>query len=199
MPYINTLEQTFGHSYNDLIMLFPNASVTLGLNFEQYQWYDDTTPPDFEDNQYLQEQFPEIVDNKLSQVWKVITIPEEEYSVKLQAIKNEQKEKINNWRLLANKSYFVHLGKKIACDDLSWRDLTGTNDEITNLGRLPDLWPGGWKTMDNSYIPITTIEDWKAFYSAMYATGVNNFIKAQQLKAAVDSATNIKTILEIVW
>lgn len=199
MPYLNTLENSFGHLHNELVRLFPNKEVTLGLDFEKYQWYDDVVAPAVNDDQYIQELYPELIDGKLTQVWSVVTIPEEEYALKLQTIKNEQKEKINNWRLSANKSYFVHLGKKIACDDLSWRDLTGTNDEITNLGRLPDLWPGGWKTMDNSYIPISTIEEWKAFYSAMYTTGVNNFIKAQQLKTAVDLATSINKVLEIEW
>lgn len=199
MPYLNTLENSFGHTHNELVGLFPNKEVTLGLDFEQYQWYDDIVPPAINDRQYLQEQYPESIDGKLTQVWTVITIPEEEYTLKLQALKNEQKEKINNWRLAANKSYFVYLDKKIACDDLSWRDLTGTNDEITNLGRLPDLWPGGWKAMNNTYVAISTIDDWKAFYSAMYATGISNFIKAQQLKTAVDLATSIDTVLEIVW
>ncbi len=58
---------------------------------------------------------------------------------------------------------------------------------------------GGWKTMDNSYIAISTIEEWKAFYSAMYTTGINNFIKAQQLKTAVDLATSVNKVLEIEW
>mgnify|MGYP006915277066 CR=1 FL=1 len=63
---------------------------------------------------------------------------------------------------------------------------------------LPTGWPGGWKAIDNTYVTIDTIEKWNSFYDTMYATGMANFAKAQQLKAQLDVAT-LETIDSINW
>ena len=199
MPYIKTTDQTYGHSYEYVCSEYPSVSVALGLSHEIYEWYDDVVKPESQNDQVVEEEYPRLVDGRLEQNWVVKNIPPELYASKLSELKLKKKIKINEWRLIANSSSFTHAGKTIACDNLSWRDITGTNDEINNLGSLPTVWPGGWKTMDNDYVPISTVEEWKSFYSSMYNRGINNFIKAQQLKTAVETATTFAEVENVVW
>ena len=91
------------------------------------------------------------------------------------------------------------MGKEIAAAALDRSDIDGTNGEIQNTGQLPAHWPGGWKTVDNSYVPIATVDDWKAFYSAMYLQGLTNFMKAQTLKAQLSAASTPEQIAAIAW
>lgn len=114
----------------------------------------------------------------------------------LKAAKNAE---INAARLTANRSTFVHLTKQFACDELSRSDIDGANGQISNLGAMPAGWPGGWKAVDNTYLPITTVVDWKAFYSSMFAAGAANFAHAQDLKTQLASATTPAQVAAIVW
>jgi hypothetical protein len=117
----------------------------------------------------------------------------------LAGLKSSKEEEINKARLAANCTYFMHLGHKIACDSLSRSDIDGTNGEVTNNGAFPSGWPGGWKTLDGGFLTISTIADWKAFYSSMWAQGAANFAKAQQLKSALASATTPEQVAAISW
>ena len=114
----------------------------------------------------------------------------------LKAVKNSE---INTARLTENRGTFVHLTKQFACDELSRSDIDGANGQISNLGSMPAGWPGGWKSVDNTYLPITTVAEWKAFYSSMFATGANNFAHAQFLKTALAAATTPAQVAAIVW
>lgn len=123
----------------------------------------------------------------------------------LKVLRDYKHKLINKWREEANFKYFVYEGHRIACDRLSRSDIDGTNGEI--LGRaiingtpsMPDGWPGGWKTMANNYVPITTLAQWKAFYSAMFNCGSLNFAKSQYLKHIVDNSNNLHQVLEVDW
>ena len=123
----------------------------------------------------------------------------EELEAYLVDLRNTKDKEINAQRLAANNSFFMFRGKKIACDPLSRSDIDGTNGHILLTNSMPPSWPGGWKTMDNTYVAITTKEDWIAFYSAMYVQGLQNFAKAQALKQQVVNATTIEAIRAIVW
>lgn len=114
----------------------------------------------------------------------------------LKAAKNAE---INAARLAANRSSFTHSGKVFACDELSRSDIDGANGMISNLGALPPGWPGGWKAVDNTYLPITSVAEWKAFYSSMFAAGATNFAHAQELKTALAAATTLAQVADIVW
>lgn len=114
----------------------------------------------------------------------------------LKAAKNDE---INSARLAANFSTFQHAGKAIACDQLSRSDIDGTNGFVALYGSLPPGWPGGWKAVDNTYVPIASVNDWKAFYASMFAAGNANFAKAQALKAQLDAATTAEQVAAIVW
>lgn len=114
----------------------------------------------------------------------------------MKASKNAE---INAARLAANFSTFQHAGKAIACDQLSRSDIDGTNGFVSLYGSLPPGWPGGWKAVDNTYVPIASENDWKAFYGSMFAAGNANFAKAQALKAQLDAATTAEQVAAIVW
>lgn len=119
--------------------------------------------------------------------------------VPLSTLKATKNAEINAARLAANFSTFTHAGKLIACDQLSRSDIDGTNGFVSLYGSLPPGWPGGWKAVDNSYVPIASVADWKAFYASMFAAGNANFAKAQALKAQLDAATTAEEVAAIAW
>lgn len=114
----------------------------------------------------------------------------------LKAAKNAE---INAARLAANFTTFTHAGKVIACDQLSRSDIDGANGFVSIYGALPPGWPGGWKAVDNTYVTIATLNDWKSFYTSMFAAGNANFAKAQGLKATLAAATTAEQISAIQW
>ena len=114
----------------------------------------------------------------------------------LKAVKNTE---INNARLAANHTTFLHNGKAVACDELSRGDIDGTNGYVSLYGTLPPGWPGGWKAVDNSYLTIADVAAWKLFYSSMYAAGNANFSRAQTLKNQLAAATTAAQVAAITW
>lgn len=114
-------------------------------------------------------------------------------------LKEERTRYVNTARLAANQSYFTHQGKRVAVDGLSRSDIDGVNGELTNTGDFPLGWPGAWKCLDNTWLPITTIGQWKAFYSSMVRQGTTNFGIAQSLKAQIEAATTPEEVTSIVW
>lgn len=110
-----------------------------------------------------------------------------------------QEAQINAWRLQANRTSFTFAGKEIACDELSRSDIDGTLGKILLTGAFPAGWPGGWKAIDNTYVTITDLETWTAFFSAMVDQGSANFAYSQLLKADVAAATTTEEVEAIVW
>lgn len=106
---------------------------------------------------------------------------------------------INSAREKANTDTFSFMGKEIRCRPLDRSDIDGTNGYVALFGEFPDGWAGGWKAADNSYVPIASIADWKAFYKAMVDTGNANFKRAQQLKSLLAAAETPEQIAAIKW
>lgn len=117
----------------------------------------------------------------------------------LAATRAAKNAEINAARLAANRGTFTHGGKAFACDELSRSDIDGVNGYVVLFGTLPADWPGAWKAIDNSYVPIATLADWKSFYASMVAAGNANFAHAQALKAQLAAATNIEQAQAIRW
>jgi hypothetical protein len=117
----------------------------------------------------------------------------------LEAAKARKKAEINQARLKANRSTFPFAGKDIQCDELSRSDIDGVQGYVARHSSLPASFPGGWKTVDNSFVAIPDVETWDAFYGAMLAQGTANFMKAQGLKADVDAATTIEEVNAVMW
>lgn len=114
----------------------------------------------------------------------------------LKAAKNAE---INAARAVANTSTFAHGGKVFSCDPLSRSDIDGVNGYVALYGALPPGFPGAWKAVDNTYLPIADVEAWKVFYTAMVAQGAANFAHAQELKAQLAAATTPAAVAAIVW
>lgn len=114
-------------------------------------------------------------------------------------LKSARNAYINTSRLAANQSHFTHLGKQIAADPLSRSDIDAINGEVTNTGAFPAGWPGAWKCMDNTWMTISTIDQWKALYTSMVNQGTTNFGHAQALKGQLEAATTAEEVAAIVW
>lgn len=137
------------------------------------------------------------LDSRIGDLWDG-----ENYSpaaVDLAPLKAAKNAEINAARLAANFSTFTHAGKAIACDQLSRSDIDGTNGFVSLYGTLPPSWPGGWKAVDNSYVSIASVADWKAFYASMFAAGNANFAHAQALKTQLDAAATVEEVAAIAW
>lgn len=106
---------------------------------------------------------------------------------------------INGWRAQANNSTFSHLGKTIACDDLSRSDIDAVAGSISLNGAFPVGFPNAWKAIDNSYLSLPDIDAFKAMYSSMTLQGTINFGHSQALKTTLISATTIEQVNAIVW
>jgi hypothetical protein len=119
--------------------------------------------------------------------------------ITLDAMKSIKNDEINKARLAANLSSFPYQGKQISCDTLSRSDIDGTNGYVALMGAFPDGWVGQWKATDNTYVPIATLDDWKAFYAAMVAQGQQNFAHAQALKQVVSQCQTVEDVRAIDW
>lgn len=117
----------------------------------------------------------------------------------LVAFKTAKNLQINQWRATANTTTFTHLGKAIACDDLSRSDIDGVAGNISLTGGYPAGFPGAWKAVDNSYIILDTVQKFKDMYASMTAQGSTNFTHAQTLKTALAAATTKEAIDVISW
>lgn len=144
--------------------------------------------------------------NTFSQGWEVVPLTSEELdarteqlALKLSQAKLSKKADITQARINADLSYFEFGGKRIAVDDASMRQISGTTASVTLLGEFPQPWPGGWRAMDNTMVTITTVDDWKDFIRAMAAQGGANFLRQLTLKAQVDACTNLSQIAAINW
>jgi hypothetical protein len=119
-------------------------------------------------------------------------------SLTLAEAQAQKRAQIDAWRLAANASGFVYQGKRVATDALSMLDITNTGLRIAATQAMPPDWPGGWKA-EGSFIPITTVTQWNAFFDAMYQQGLANFNRSQMLKAQVDSATTVTAVEAVTW
>lgn len=117
----------------------------------------------------------------------------------LDASKSTKNAEINAARAAANTSIFAHGGKEFSCDPLSRGDIDGVNGEVALTGALPQGFPGAWKAVDNTWLPIPDAAAWTAFYRAMVAQGAANFAHAQELKAQLAAAITPEAVAAIVW
>jgi hypothetical protein len=117
----------------------------------------------------------------------------------LDEVKALRKLYVNISRTTANQTSFTFEGKQIAVDPLSRGDIDAIQSMVLMTNAFPAGWPGGWKTLDNTYVAITTVAEWQSFYTAMVNQGTINFGHAQALKAAIDAATTTEEVEVIVW
>lgn len=109
------------------------------------------------------------------------------------------KARISAAYLLANKTSFTFQGKEIQADEHAMTQINRTDAGIQRRGALRSDWPGAWKALDNSYIPIPDVATWGAMMDALETQGLVNFLKAQALKNSIDAAETIEEIQAISW
>lgn len=130
----------------------------------------------------------------------------------LDDLKDRKRAEITRARLAADADHFTYevssvndegetvtVTKEIKTADKDMIDLLTTNSYVTLFGEFDETWPGGWKAMDNSYVLIATVEEWKPFFKAMYQKGIANFRKSQTLKAEVDAAETVEALQAVSW
>lgn len=142
---------------------------------------------------------PELVDGTWWARYDVVSLSKEEIDGLLNEARVDINQRINEWREAANFSYFIFRGKRIACDRLSRSDIDGTGLYVATNGKLPDIWLGGWKAIDNTYVQITTVQDWNEFLATMYDQGQENFQHAQALKYLITQSTDVDFIRNLTW
>ena len=121
-------------------------------------------------------------DNRWHQNFEIIEFTDNEkleYITNLKKIKNTT---INDWWQQANFNSFTYQHKQIDASLMARATIDATNGIISNTGKLPNDWLGNWKTKDNDWITIDTIDEWNAFYNALYVQDIENYKKAQTLK-----------------
>lgn len=106
---------------------------------------------------------------------------------------------INASRMAANQGTFTYAGKEIAADPLARGDIDAINGIVSLIQALPAGWPGFWKCADNSYLPISDVPTWIAFYGALVEQGQVNFARSQVLKAQLAAATTLAEIEAVSW
>lgn len=111
--------------------------------------------------------------------------------------KAKKNAEINEWRLAANQSTFEYQGKRFARDILSRSELDGVANTIKLKGTFPTGFTNSWKAIDNTYVPLPTIDDFGDFYQAMSDQGAANFAHAQRLKSELANATTVEEVESI--
>ncbi len=117
----------------------------------------------------------------------------------LEQLRQAKKDEINAAHELANLTSFTFQGKEIQANPHSMRQIEITNGGVLARGAMRNGWLGAWKTLDNSYVAIPDVATWRAFYDAIEETGTANYLKAQELKALVDTKTKAEEIALISW
>jgi hypothetical protein len=111
-------------------------------------------------------------------------------------VKAAKNSAINQARAVANSATFTFQGKLIEVDQLSRSDIDGAHGDWL-IGQAPVDWPGGWKTLDNSYVAIPDQATWFLFYKAMVAQGTANFNHSQVLKAQLEAASTVEEVEQV--
>jgi len=122
-----------------------------------------------------------------------------EYALQLELLRNKKMSDINSARAQADGSYFEFGGKQIDADADSMRQINAITGYVALFNAFPPGFPGAWKTMDNSYLPLPDIATWKALVQSMAVTGTSNFLKQQALKTDVAQAASMAAIESIQW
>lgn len=208
--YINTDTLATYKSQNEIRNAFPNSCFPVEITNEILASINimpvaETAPVFDHVIEKAVEIQPALINGVWTQQWEAVPLftTQEEidkaYADHLVYHKELKNDEINQARLEANNSFFMHLGKKISCDSLSRGDIDAMNGIVTLNNAMPPGWVGFWKTADNEYIPINTVDEWKAFYTSMFIAGAMNFGHAQQLKAQVAAATSHDEVMAIHW
>jgi hypothetical protein len=160
---------------------------------------EEVAPPTVTETERVERDGIELVNGRYVQKWKVVSLDPSTVGEQLKAARAAKTKEIDADWLGANNNFFYYQDKKIAADMIAQQSINGTNGYIALFGEFQRDWPGGWKTMDNDYVTIGTIEEWKDFYRSMVDQGQLNFAYAQQLKQKAATAQTLEELNAIKW
>ncbi len=136
---------------------------------------------------------------KWVQSFEVLPMSAEETAAFIAKVRRDKEIEINMSRTAANNSFFLFQGKRIACDEVSMKDISITNMFVLRDGKLPASFPGIWKSKDNEYIPILDTATWNSFFDAVFLQGSRNFMHSETLKHRIAKAPTLPEIRIINW
>lgn len=131
--------------------------------------------------------------------WKLTAKDPAVVTAELEQGKKAKNDAINKKRLELNATTFPYMGKEIAVDELSMKDILSTAIFVALNNAFPPGWPGGWKATDNSIIPLQNVNAFKNMFSALTAAGTTNFNTAQTKKAQLAAATTLEQVNAVNW
>lgn len=99
----------------------------------------------------------------------------------------------------ANMSSFPFDGYAVACDSASRHHINDVANHVAMFGCFPPGFAGSWKAVDNSLIPMESVETFKAMCKSLSTYMVENFHRAQSLKEELASATTVEEVEAISW
>lgn len=106
---------------------------------------------------------------------------------------------INAAREQADNGVFTFKERDIACDLVSRSRIDSLNGYVSLYADMPEDWLGGWKAVDNSYVTVDSVAEWKSLYRAMYDQGRANFAHAQELKERLEKAQTLADVSAVAW
>jgi hypothetical protein len=114
--------------------------------------------------------------------------------------KEQRASEVTAAQVAANASHFIFDGKRISVDEDSFRKMQATCSWVSMTQTMPDNWPGGWKAMDGADpVLFATVPEWITFYGAMVQTGLANYNRSLELRAAIEAATTHAEVAAITW
>ncbi len=122
-----------------------------------------------------------------------------EETATLEEVKLQKNAEITAAKIAANGGRFIYMGEEILVDEASFREMQSTCAWVAMTQSMPNNWPGGWKTVSNTYVPIPNVPGWVEFYGTMVQSGLANFNRSQQLKLAIAAASTHEELLLINW
>ena len=149
----------------DNIVLYAGDSLTLDTRATNGEWQDlnaNSTTHTLIDSVNLPADFTGGYYTYIAGVWALTASGQAAVDAILSTLKTAKNLQINEWRATANQTYFTHMGKQVACDELSRSDIDAVAGSISLSGVFPAGFPGAWKAMDNSYIMLPDVAAFKA-------------------------------------
>jgi len=181
----------------------PDAALALGydlVNLADQQAYDSST------HKLVRGLLASTGPGSFSQSWEPVLLSPSELDAKaaeaaqrMEASRARKVADINQARVSADGGYFEFGGKQIDTDLDSMRQINAVTNHVALMGDFPPGFPGAWKAVDNSYLPIPDVATWKEFISTMASKGVANFLRQQSLKADIAAASTMSAIDSIAW
>lgn len=201
MYYVDLSNQT-EVTLDDIRKRHPNASIPTGgdcasLGYARLQM---TPTPAYDDKQQgVRLARPAMINEVWQRQWEVYPLPAEDVAAHFERLRADKIAAINQARVRADSSHFSFGGKQVQVDDASMRQIMAVTGYISLWGDFPPGFPGAWKAMDNTYIPLVDVAAWKDLIKAMATQGVENFAKQQTLKAEIAKAASMAAVEAINW